>query len=126
MIDHFNDKFSRVERAFYSLRGVGCTAGMLPPKTLAFIYRQFCQSICLYGMECLYLDDRFLGGLNVRQNLLLKHSVGLDSRCRTKPLMQCLNVDQIAQLYHKHKLFGIKQFLNNHLSGSVFRWLDNY
>ena len=98
MIDHFNDKFSRLEREFYSLRSISCKAGMLPPITLAFIYRQFCQSICLY------LDVRFLGGLNFRQNLLLKHSVDLNSRCRTKPLMQCLDVDQIAQLHHKHKL----------------------
>ena len=125
--DHFNCKFAKVERSFYSLRGIGCCVAMLPPKSLAYIYKQFCQSICRYGMECLYIDDKTLGVLNVRQNVLLKHALGLNSRCRTKPLLHCLNVDQIGQIYQKHKLFGIKQFLSNDLSASVFNWLSyNY
>ena len=125
VVEHFNKKFASVERAFYSLRGIGCSVGMLPPKSLAFIYKTYCQSICKYGMECLYIDDKSLGVLNVRQNILIKYALGLDSRCRTKPLLHCLGVDQIGQLYHKHKLIGIKQVLKNELSANVFEWLKS-
>ena len=125
VVEHFNKKFASVERAFYSLRGIGCSVGMLPPKSMAFIYKTYCQSICKYGMECLYIDDKSLGVLNVRQNILIKYALGLDSRCRTKPLLQCLSVDQIGQLYQKHKLIGIKQVFKNVLSANVFEWLKS-
>ena len=102
---HFRNKFKKVEKAFYSLRGVGCKVGLLSPKSMAFIYKQYCQAICKFGMECIYIDEKTLGEFNVRQNMLLKTAVGIDSRCRTKPLLHCLKVEQINQVYHKHKVF---------------------
>ena len=106
---------------------VGCRVGLLSPKSMALIYKQYCQAIFKFGMECIYIDEKTLGEFNVRQNILLKTAVGIDSRCRTKPLLHCLKVEQINQVYHKHKVFGIKQFLNNKLSGEVYDWLKwNY
>ena len=124
--DYFSAKLSRVEKSFYMLRGLGCRAGLLSPRTIGFIYKQYCQSICRYGMENVFIDEHTLNILNVRQNLLLKHSLNLNSSALTTPLLQCLGVEQIPQLYFKHKLFGYKQFLNNDLSHSVFVWLDEY
>lgn len=125
-LEHFGNKFWKVEKAFYSLRGLGCRSGMLDPKSISFIYRVFCQSICKFGLECLTVDEKFLGGINVRQNILIKGALGLNYRCKTKPLLQCLNIEQIGQFYHKHKIFGIRQFLNNNLSCEVFLWLRGF
>ena len=55
-----------------------------------------------------------------------KHSFYLNSSALNTPLLQCLEVEQIPQLYLKHKIFGYEQFLNNDLSHSVFVWLDEY
>ena len=52
-LEHFSSKFLKVERAFYSLRGLGCRFGMLIPKSIGFIYKVFCQSIFKFGLECL-------------------------------------------------------------------------
>ena len=57
------------------------------------------------------IDDKSFGVLNVRQNILIKYVLGLDSRRRTKSLLHCLDVDKIGQLYHNHKLVGITSYL---------------
>ena len=42
---HFETKFKSLEKAYYSLRGIGCRYGMSSPRSMAFIDKQFCQSI---------------------------------------------------------------------------------
>ena len=122
---HFEHKFAKVERAFYSLRGLGCRAAHLPPLSMAFIYKQYCQSIFRYGLENLFIDAKSLECINIRQNRLIKHALGINARSKTKPLMQCLFLDQIKQLYFKHKVFGIRQFMSNELTRSVFNHLES-
>jgi hypothetical protein len=97
-LNHFEGKFLKVEKAFYSLRGLGCRSGLLDPKSIGFIYKQYCQSICKYGLECLTLNEKFLNELNIRQNILLKGAIGLSFRCKSKPLLQCLDIEQIPRI----------------------------
>ena len=124
--EYLTAKFAKAERAFYSLRGIGCVRRMLPPKTMAFIYRQYCQSICRYGLESIYVDKKTLETINVRQSNLLKYAVGIGSRSRTTSLLQCLGVEQFAQLYHKHKVFGLRQFCSNDLTRGVLDHLTKF
>ena len=84
---------------------------------------QFCQSICRYGFENLFIDNKTLGHLNVRQSTLIKHAVGVGARARTKPLLQVLGIEQITQIYQKHKIYGIRQFLANALTRTVLNEL---
>jgi hypothetical protein len=44
-------------KAFYSLRGLGCKISVLNPRVMAFIYKQFCQSILRYGLEIINLSN---------------------------------------------------------------------
>jgi hypothetical protein len=44
-------KMSKVERAFYSLYGIGGQPHALNPKKIAFLYKKFCQSIFRYGLD---------------------------------------------------------------------------
>ncbi len=46
------------DRSFYSLNGLGCKPRQLSPHSIAFVYKQYCQSIFRYGLECLYLTDK--------------------------------------------------------------------
>ena len=124
--EYFSKKISKVEKAFYSLRGLGCKAGLLSPRSISFIYKVYCQSIFNYGLEVLHISNRDLSLLNIRQNILLKHAINLPTKSKTTPLFQCLSVDQIPQLYFKHKLYGFKQILLNPYSCLVFNWLSNY
>ena len=75
--NYFEEKMSKVEKSFYSLRGLGCKPSDLSPKTIAFVFKQFCQPIIKYGFENLYLNESKLRLLNIRQNILLKRTLGL-------------------------------------------------
>ena len=95
------------------------------PKTIAFLFKQFCQPIIKYGFENLYLSESKLRLLNIRQSILLKKILGLSIFCRTKPLFQVLKVEQLTQLYLKHKIFFLKQIVSNDFTRSLFNLLGD-
>ena len=119
-------KMRKCERAFYSLRGLGCKIGALSPKMIAYFFKQYCQPIVRYGLENLYVTDSRLRTLNIRQNVLLKSAIGLSSMCRSKPLFHALTIEKFAQLYYKHKVFFLKQILCNSISKDVYDFLYKY
>ena len=119
-------KMSKVERAFYSLYGIGCKPHALNPKTIAFLYKQFCQSIFRYGLDNLFVNNNQLLNFNTRQNILIKRALGLSKFCKTTPLFQVLKVESMKQLYYKHKIFMYKQVVNNTVSSEIFFFLKDY
>ena len=119
----FEDKMSKVESSFYSLRDLGFKPEAMNPRTIAFIYMFiYCQSIMKYSLELFFLNVACLRLLNVRQNFLLKNILGLSHFCRTKPLFQALRIEQVTQLYMKHKIHFLKQITFNDLSLKVFNF----
>ena len=122
----FEEKMKRVERALYGLRGVGCKPDGLHPCKVAFVYKQYCQAIFKYGLETLSITKGTLRLLNFRQNLLIKNVLGLKHILRIKPLLSILKIDQLTQLYYKHKLFFFKQILFNPLTNDLFFYLKGY
>ena len=119
-------KMSKVERAFYSLYGIGCKPHALNPKTIAFLYKQFCQSIFRYGLDNLFVNNNQLLNFNTRQNILIKRALGLSKFCKTTPLFQVLKVESMKQLYYKHKIFMYKQVVNNTVSSEIFFFLKDH
>ena len=63
---------------------------------------------------------------NIRQNILLKNVLGIKYFARFKPLLNELKIDQIEQLYFKHKIYGFKQLHNNKLTYDLFSYLTRY
>ena len=119
-----SDKFRNCEKSLYSLRVIGCKPNSLNPLAIAFIFKQFCQSIIKYSLDNLYLSNKFLNLLNVRQNILIKNILGIKYFARAQPLLNELKIEQVKQLYMKHKLFGVRQFFNNDLSREIFTFLN--
>ena len=124
-MNYFEEKMSKVEKSFYSLRWLGCKPSDSNPKTIAFLFKQFCQPIIKYGFENLYLSESKLRLLNIRQSILLKKILGLSIFCRTKPLFQVLKVEQLTQLSLKHKIFFLKQIVSNDFTRSLFNLLGD-
>ena len=124
--EFYSDKMRRVEKSFYSLSGLGCRKNGLNPRNIAFIFKQYCQSIVKYGLENIYLTNSRLRHLNIRQNMLVKNVLGLSLYCRTKPLFQELRIEQFSQLYSKHKVFFMKQIEQNTLTRQLFSYLNGY
>ena len=124
--DYFDEKMKKVERSFYSLHSLGCKPRHLSPHSIGFVYKQYCQSIFKYGLECLYLPDYKLKEYNIRQNILLKHSIGLSKHSVSTPLLNVLKVEKISEIYCKYKLFFYKQLMMNGLTRNVFNELKEH
>ena len=125
-INYLEGKMKKVERALYSLHNFGCKANALSPYTIAYIYKQYCQSIFKYGLELIEMSKKTLNELNIRQNILVKRAIGLSKYTKTKPLFNCLRIESIQQLYYKHKIFFVKQIYKNELTFNIFNYLIEY
>jgi hypothetical protein len=122
----FRDKMTKCEKALYALSTIGCKPHNLQPKAIAFVYKQYCQSIVRYGLEFIYLKKTFLNQLNVRQSILLKSILGIKYYARSKALLNELGLEQIGQIYEKHKIYGWNQCMKNPLLSDIFSYLDKY
>ena len=122
----FREKMSKCEKALYALGSIGCKPHNLHPKAIAFVYKQYCQSIIRYGLEFIYLKKGFVNQLNVRQSILVKCVLGVKYYSRSKPLLNELSVEQIGQIYDKHKVYGLKQCMNNILTRDILEYLSKY
>ena len=121
----YEEKMKKSEKAFYSLRGLGCKLSGLNPRVMPFIYKQLCQSIIRYGLEVINLSNSRLRLLNIRQNNLIKKCLSLSIYSRTKPIVKILKIEQISQIYFKHKIFFLKQIYSNSLTKNIFETLGN-
>jgi hypothetical protein len=119
----YSARMTKCERAFYSLKSIGCSPFKLHPYAIGFVYKQFCQSILKFGFEYVYLRSSFLDQLNVRQNLLLKNVIGIKHRARFKPLINELKVEPVGLAYGNHKVFGWKQCVNNPITNKIFNYI---
>ena len=129
--DEFKDKFfeksmSKCERSFYSLHGLGCKPNALNPKTISFIYKQFCQSIFRNGLDMISISNTQINKLNIRQNILIKRSIGISKYSKTTPLFQCLKIESVLQIYSKHKVFFFKQIIKNEITSTIFNYLNKF
>ena len=93
------------------------------PKCLGFVYRQFCQSMCVYGLEVVKLSKAVLKQIDIRQNILLKTSLGLPKKVKTTPLLEALKVPRLTELYFLFKIKFLRQIKKNGVADSIFKEL---
>ena len=86
------DKFKKVERSFYSLYTLGCRRNKLNPFIISELYKTFSQSILLYGFEILNYSKTAINEINIRQNILIKNTIGLSKYVKTTPLFAALKI----------------------------------
>lgn len=121
MEDFFEKKFRSVEKAFFSIRRIGLHSKLIDPECLSFFYKQFCQSIFVYGLEVIHLNKTLIKQLQCRQALIIKMALGLSKYCRTSPLLEALNISSIIELYYKFKYLFIGQLKNHWVAFSLFK-----
>ena len=116
------NKMKKVEKSFYSLNSVGCKPKLMNPETIAFLYKQFSQSIFRYHLDNIFINEKSLKEFDIRQNILIKRFIGLSKFTKTKPLNKALKLESIRQIYYKHKIFFVKQIFNNQLCKNVLEY----
>ena len=126
VLEYFNEKMKKVEKSFFSLRGLGWKPASLHPKSIAFLFKQFCQSIAKFGLENIYLSSTDLKSLNTRQSMLVKIGIGIRTYCKTKSLFNALKIEPFDQLYLKHKFFFLRQIGLNKFVNNIYDFLSSY
>ena len=122
----FMEKMKKCEKSLFSLRFLGCRRNALDPNTIAFIFKQFCQSTLNFGLEFCFIKNSILKCLNTRQNILIKNVLGIKYFARIKPLLNELKIETIEQLYYKHKIFGARQLLKNSFTNKIFSYINRF
>jgi hypothetical protein len=80
----------------------------------------------LYGLEIFNFSNGTINELNIRQNILIKHSIGLVKFVKTTPLFSALRIKSIKHLVYQHKLCFVRQLYNVIFTRSIFKYLENF
>lgn len=121
--DYLDDKMRKVEKSFFSLYSLGCKPKRMNPMLVSFLYKQFCQSIFRSHLDNLYISNKKLDELEIRQNIMIKSFIGVSKFSRTRPLNDSIKLESIKQIYFKHKIFFLKQIFKNDLCKEIFNEL---
>lgn len=121
---YWEEKFRNVERSFFAIKSIGLHKNFINPICLGFIFKQFCQSTFVYGLELVSISRQQLKSFDTRLGILLKSCFYLSKFSRSKPLLNALRIDSFTHLYFKFKILFNKQVTHNQLTNSIYNDLS--
>jgi hypothetical protein len=80
----------------------------------------------LYGLEIFNFSNGTISELNIRQNLLIKHSIGLAKYVKTTPLFSALRIKSIKHHVYQHKMCFIRQLYNVNFTRSILKYQEDF
>jgi hypothetical protein len=107
------DKFSSVSKAFFSLNSCGLRPYGVNPYLQSFMYKTFCLSKMLYGLEFMNINDSTLNNLNLLQNSLIKYMLGVKKYSHVSDVYRVLGILKMEDLYIFCKLSFLKNLKKN-------------
>ena len=119
----FIDKFKNVSNSFFSLNSFGFKPGGINPFLQSFIYKSFCVSRLLYGLEIMSLNKKTLNSMNVSQNIIIRYMTGLSKHSHISNTRKTLKILSIEELFIHMKLVFIKNLKNNIICERIFNHL---
>ncbi len=94
----FYNNFQSVRKSFYSLSTFSLNHYGLNPFLQAYIFKTFCISKFLYGIEIMSLNKTTIAKINTYQNILIKSMLGISKYCHTSELLKVLRLYDINSL----------------------------
>jgi hypothetical protein len=79
----------------------------------------------LYGLEIFNFSNGTINELNIRQNILIMHSIGLVKVFKTT-LFSALRIKSIKHLVNQHKLCFVRQLDNVNFTRSIYKYLADF
>ena len=125
MSNFFLNKFNSVSKSFFSLNAFGFKPAGINPYLQSFIYKSFCISRLLYGLEIMTLNKKILSNLNIRQNNIIRYMTGLSKNSHISNTRMILKILSINELYIYMKLIFVKNLKNNSICQRIFNNLLN-
>ena len=77
MSSFFLKKMESVRKSFFSLNSFGLKAGGVSPHLQSLIFKSFCISQLLYGLEIMFINKKTIKALNLVQNSIVRYMTGL-------------------------------------------------
>ena len=123
MSQFFIDKFSSVRKSFFSLNAFGFKPGGVNPFLQSYIYKAFCLSRILYGIEIMHINKKTINILNLTQNSIVRYMTGLSKNSHISNVLKILKIFSIHELYLYMKLIFVKNLKNNIICNKIFGYL---
>ncbi|RNA24421.1 hypothetical protein BpHYR1_031464, partial [Brachionus plicatilis] len=121
-----DEKFKKVQKALYSLNGVGCRAFGLEPKILARLYGIYCQPIFNYGIEICHIKKSKLKIYDKSQACIIKRNIGLSKFTKNTAFLEALKVKSISRIYYKYKILFYHQIKKLNPMDELLSYLKLY
>ena len=117
----FINKFQSVSNSYFSLNSFGFKPGGINPFLQSFVYKSFCISRLLYGLEIFFINKTTINRMNLCQNNIIRFITGLSKNSHVSNTRNILKIMNIQDLYKYMKLIFIKNVKNNSISNGIFR-----
>ena len=99
MSSFFIKKFQNVKNSFFSLNSFGFKQGGVNPFLQIFVYKSYCISRLLYGLEIINLNKKTLNILNIGQNDIVRYITGLSRNSHISNTLKILKLFNINDLF---------------------------
>ena len=120
MSEFFLSKFQSVKNSYFSLNAFGFRPGGINPFLQARVYKSFCISRMLYGLEIMTINKKTLKSLNISQNDIIRYMTGLSRNSHISSTLKILKVFNIFELYQYMKLIFLKNLKSNFICNYIF------
>jgi hypothetical protein len=124
MSNFFIEKFIKVKNSYFSLNAFGFKPGGISPFTQAYVYKTFCISRILYGLEIMNLNKKTINTLNLNQNTIVRYMTGLSKHSHVSIVLKALKLFSFQELYHYMKFIFVKNLKNNNICSKIFEYLQ--
>ena len=102
-------------------------------ETITSIFNAAVRPVLMYGLQCVYQTKKAKTDMDKMQSKLLKSALGLNSFCKTSPLIDALKINRITTSIEIQELcllksmflsksrtrYFYKNLLQEHLNGSI-------
>jgi len=119
------EKFSKVQKAVYSLSFLGLKPNSISPHLQSFIYKTYCLSQFTYGLETTVLNKETRNYLNICQNNILRQILGIQKFCHMSNILKSLKIFNFDDLYIFSKLSFLNSIKQNEITSHIFSNLCN-
>ena len=111
--EFFLQKSQSVSNSFFTLNSFGFRPGGVNPHLQSLVYKSFCLSRLLYGLEILTINKNTLNKMNVNQNNIIRYMTGLSKSSHVSNTRKILRILSIHELNDYMKLIFIKNLKNS-------------
>jgi len=101
---HINTRCDKAMKALASVKSKGLCDKQIHFMLKSQMYKTFIMPVLTYGMELMILNKKELNQIRITESNMVKNMINVRSSCRTKPIMNALQIENLNSRLMKMKL----------------------